>query len=36
MIDVGFWELAAYCAAFYILGGISGLVGFALLWGARG
>lgn len=31
MIDVGFWELAGYCLASFILGGIFGLVTIALM-----
>jgi hypothetical protein len=31
MIDVGFWEIAGYCLASFILGGIAGLIVIAML-----
>lgn len=31
MIDVGFWELAAYCAASFIIGGFMGMAVMATM-----
>ncbi len=36
MIDVGFWEIAGYCLASFILGGFLGMAVMAVLAGGRG
>ena len=35
MIDVGFWEIAGYCLASFIIGGIFGLMVSAAVRGVR-